>query len=317
MLKNKKIYLAASTLLLFFAFCLPLMAQKGPILKLRFYQGQRTIVYEPLTIVTSSYLSPFISANIPSSVDVEEERKQIRRVFNLIDVRLLTEAELAWTTFMKPRETISHVIRFDSREIFVAIAPSTMKMTEQVSILSISPYHFNISIAEQYGQEKIDLLNTEIIIPLKNVAVLGFESRDGIPYFLALHVLEPVPAGKKGPTVGGVVRGVVGTVGGGQIRTESGAVRAIGDIKPPRLIKKVEPIYPEEAKKAGVEGIVILEAETDEQGNIVRTKVLRSIPLLDQAAIDAVRQWKYEPAIIEGKPTGIVFTVTVSFQLRR
>ncbi len=95
---------------------------------------------------------------------------------------------------------------------------------------------------------------------------------------------------------------------------EAGAVRAIGDIKPPRLMHSVDPVYPEIARQARVEGMVILEVRADEKGNIVGAKVLRSIPLLDQAAIDAVKQWKYEPAIVNGKPTPILFTVTVRFQ---
>lgn len=284
---------------LFFILSLYLSAQTVPVLKLRFYQGERTITHEPLTIVTSSYLSPLISASIPSSVDPEEERKQIRRVFNLIDVRLLTEAELAWTTFARPRETLTHVIRFDSREIFLAISPS-MIITEQI-VGSLN--QFSISVAEQTGQEKIELLNTEIIIPSKSAAILGFEGRDGTPYFLALHLLTT--PGKKGLSTGGAMGGAIGPV------------RAVGAIKPPRLIKKVNPVYPEAAKAAGIEGIVILEVETDEKGNVVRTTLLRSVPLLDQAAIEAVKQWQYEPAIINGKPTGIIFTVTVSFRLNR
>ncbi len=93
-------------------------------------------------------------------------------------------------------------------------------------------------------------------------------------------------------------------------------LRAVGDVKPPKLIKKVEPIYPEEAKKAGIEGVVILEVTTDIYGRVADAKVLRSIPELDQAAIDAVKQWVYEPEIVEGEPKGIVFTVTVTFRLQ-
>ncbi len=94
------------------------------------------------------------------------------------------------------------------------------------------------------------------------------------------------------------------------------AVRAVGDIKPPKLIKLVKPIYPDEARKAGVEGVVILEMTTDIYGRVVNTKILRSIPELDQAAIDAVKQWVYEPMIIDGEPRGVIFTVTCTFKLK-
>lgn len=110
----------------------------------------------------------------------------------------------------------------------------------------------------------------------------------------------------------GVVGGVVGIYGG----ITSEPVRATGDIKPPKLLKMIEPVYPEVARQSRVEGIVILEAQTDVNGHVTNTKVRRSIPLLDQAAIDAVKQWVYEPKIIDGKPRGVVFTVTVRFQLK-
>jgi len=100
-----------------------------------------------------------------------------------------------------------------------------------------------------------------------------------------------------------------------QKEEESAPVRATGDIKPPKLIKMVKPIYPEIARQSKVEGVVIIEATTDKYGRVQETKILRSIPLLDQAAIDAVMQWVYEPFLIDGKPIGVIFTVTVNFKL--
>jgi len=108
--------------------------------------------------------------------------------------------------------------------------------------------------------------------------------------------------------VGGVLGGVVGEV--------EAPIRAVGEIKPPKLIKKVEPLYPEIARQARVEGVVIIEATTDMYGRVASVKILRSIPLLDQAAVDAVRQWVYEPMVINGKPRGVIFTVTVTFKLK-
>jgi TonB family protein len=93
-------------------------------------------------------------------------------------------------------------------------------------------------------------------------------------------------------------------------------VQAKGDVKPPKLIKKIDPIYPEEARKAGIHGVVILEATTDKEGKVVDVKVLRSIPELNQAAVDALKQWVYEPMIIDGQPQGVTFTVTVRFNLK-
>jgi len=63
-------------------------------------------------------------------------------------------------------------------------------------------------------------------------------------------------------------------------------------------------------------GVVILEAITDQFGRVISCQVLRCIPLLDQAAIDAVRQWLYEPMVINGRPRGVIITVTVTFELK-
>lgn len=108
--------------------------------------------------------------------------------------------------------------------------------------------------------------------------------------------------------------GKVGGIAGGVTGTKS-AVKAARDIKPPKLINIVEPDYPEEAKKAGIEGAVVLEATTDIYGKVIDTKILRSVPELDQAAMDAVRQWVYEPMVIDGEPRGVTFTVTCTFTL--
>ncbi len=112
----------------------------------------------------------------------------------------------------------------------------------------------------------------------------------------------------KGTKAKAIEGGVTGT-------DQKPAVRAMGDIKPPKLIKMIKPIYPEEARKSEVEGVVIVEATTDIYGRVIDTKVLRSIPVLDQAAIDAVEQWIYEPMIIDGAPRGVIFTVTCTFKL--
>ena len=63
--------------------------------------------------------------------------------------------------------------------------------------------------------------------------------------------------------------------------------------------------------------MVILEAVIDARGNVTTVKVLRSIQLLDQAAVDAVRQWRFTPTLLNGEPVPIVMTVTVDFKLQR
>ncbi|MDH5706384.1 MAG: TonB family protein [Candidatus Aminicenantes bacterium] len=125
-----------------------------------------------------------------------------------------------------------------------------------------------------------------------------------------------VERGVEGGVVGGVLGGVVGDVLREEAGDEEAPVRAVGEIKPPKIVKQVDPVYPETARQARVEGIVILEVTTDIYGRVAEVKLLRSIALLDQAAIDAVKQWVYEPMIINGRPRGVIFTVPVRFQLK-
>jgi TonB family protein len=86
-----------------------------------------------------------------------------------------------------------------------------------------------------------------------------------------------------------------------------------GDIRPPRKLVDVRPQYPPDALAAGTGGVVILEATIDEAGSVTDARVLRSIPALDQAALDAVRQWRFLPTTVNGQTVPVMMTVTVNF----
>ena len=78
----------------------------------------------------------------------------------------------------------------------------------------------------------------------------------------------------------------------------------------------IEPTYPVTARHAGIEGTVILEATIDASGAVQDVRVLRSIPLLDRAAMEAVARWRYTPTRLNGVAVPILLTVTVTFTLR-
>jgi len=99
-------------------------------------------------------------------------------------------------------------------------------------------------------------------------------------------------------------------------KAKAAAVRVGGKIKPPTKIKDVAPVYPAAAKTARVAGVVIIEATIGANGKVIDTKVLRSVPMLDQAALDAVRQWEFTPTLLNGSPVPVVMTVTVNFKLQ-
>ena len=96
----------------------------------------------------------------------------------------------------------------------------------------------------------------------------------------------------------------------------AGAVRVGGGIRPPTKTFDVRPVYPAIAQSARVSGMVIIEVRIGADGAVEDTQILRSIVLLDQAAIDAVRQWRFTPTLLNGVPTPLIMTVTVNFTLQ-
>jgi TonB family protein len=99
-------------------------------------------------------------------------------------------------------------------------------------------------------------------------------------------------------------------------KAKAEAVRVGGKIRPPTKVKDVKPVYPDAAKSGRVQGVVIVEATIGADGKVIDAKVLRSVPMLDQAALDAVKQWEFTPTLLNGKPVPVVMTVTINFKLQ-
>jgi periplasmic protein TonB len=135
-------------------------------------------------------------------------------------------------------------------------------------------------------------------------------------------------SGGEGGVEGGIEGGVAGGIVGGLIASAppppptppapaprpTVPVRIGGNIGAPALVKRVEPSYPDLALIAKVGGMVILEAMVGADGSVESVKVLRSVKFLDNAAIEAVKQWKYSPLILNGIPAPFILTVTLNFR---
>jgi TonB family protein len=148
------------------------------------------------------------------------------------------------------------------------------------------------------------------------------DERRGAERVLAT-VRQPAP-----PTgiVGGIPGGVAGGGRGGVATSvaqgappppppPANAVRVGGSIRTPTRTKYVIPVYPPIARNARVQGVVTLEATIGPDGRVQDARVLRSIPLLDQAALDAVKQWEFTPTLVDGKTVPVISAVTVNFSL--
>ena len=99
------------------------------------------------------------------------------------------------------------------------------------------------------------------------------------------------------------------------VPTRTTPVRVGGAIKEPPRLKVVQPVYPAAAMEARVQGVVVIECTIGGEGKVTDVKVLRGIPLLDAAAMEAVRQWEYAPTLVNGEPVPVIMTVTVKFSL--
>jgi protein TonB len=92
--------------------------------------------------------------------------------------------------------------------------------------------------------------------------------------------------------------------------------RVGGNIREPRRVFSVAPVYPAIARQARVQGTVVIQAVIGADGAVRDAQVQNSMPLLDQAALDAVRQWRYEPTQLNGVPVAVIMTVSVRFTLQ-
>jgi len=127
-----------------------------------------------------------------------------------------------------------------------------------------------------------------------------------------------VPGGIAGGSMGGVLGGVIGGMSSAPLAPKSvpkAPVRVGGRVKEPRLLQRADPVYPALAKQTHMQGSVVIDAVIDEHGNIIQMNVVSGPPLLIQAALDAVRRWKYEPTYLNEEPVPVQLNVTVTFRL--
>jgi TonB family protein len=247
-------------------------------IQLRLYQGFREAEPRQSDVVSAYSLEKIFSGNIFSEAEMSKEVKTLAKVFNLQKVKILMNASLVLK--VEKGEKTAEVFVLNGRKLVLLLT----KVAREKDM-------FAVEVKEKEDDAK-PLLGTDIVVPEGKTATLGFADSEEKIFFLTLH---------RGPD---------------QQSTDKDVQRLPKEGKGPKLIKKVSPVYPPEARQAGVEGTVILEATIDIQGKVTNVRVLKGEnDLLNKAAIEAIKQWQYEPVIVEGKPMQFVFTVTVRFAL--
>jgi TonB family protein len=206
---------------------------------------------------------------------------RLRASFNNPGLTLLTSGDLLWRADGPP--SVVQVVQVDGRDYALILTPRPVPGT----------VNFKVGVVEKGGAEKIKkvLLDTEIVLPDREVAMLGFRDSRENSYFVAFYV---------------------------RARKDSLAKDALR-LPPgerPRKIKDAKPAYPAEAQEKGIEGTVVLEAVIGADGRVKAAQTLSSpAPVLAEAAKAAVNGWIYEPYRIKGKAKEVAFTVTMSFRL--
>jgi protein TonB len=159
--------------------------------------------------------------------------------------------------------------------------------------------------------------NNQLVAPKvipKDIKIIKEEAE---PDPSAMGMQGGVPGGVAGGSMAGVLGGVIGGAGGGPPppKPMQSRIRQGGAVQAALLVNKVQPVYPPLARQTRASGTVRLHAIIAKDGSVQQLEVLSGHPLLVQAALDAVRQWRYRPTLLNGEPVEVDTTIDVIFSL--
>jgi|GEM_PF-1250344 len=276
------------TAILAFA-CIPtaFSSQEYLVIKLRLLTGTKKGMISSPQVITAYHLTPVFSGSIVSDFNVDRQIESLKRVFHLESVQILSEADLFWAP--DSREEAFHIVRLNGQEFIIRLQPEP---GENSSL-------FHIQVDESQEKEKRNLLNTQVILPYSQVAVLGFANSQQKPFFIAFHVEGGITGKPTGP---------------GSPETGMQKIAATPAVLP-RIISQKPLQYPEIARKARIQGIVTLTVKIDARGHVIQVLIQSGHPLLNNAAVEAVKDWIFEPHREHGQAVPAMFSLTVPFIL--
>ncbi|MCK4942068.1 MAG: energy transducer TonB [Candidatus Aminicenantes bacterium] len=247
--------------------------------QLRLYEGWREKDFITPRVISSYHLNPISQKMNFSNIPVSKERDSLKRVFNLKEVKLITFGNLIIQDKNKQK----------SSQLFVL---NQKNLTIELNMISQQKNQFQLNVIEN-EKKTAPLLETKIIIPHSKTVVIGFEDSEKKIYFISLFRASTGDAQK----------------------TKTIFRRTY---QKPELIERINPEYPEEAKEQGIQGLEILQAQIDISGKVSNLESIKTThSLLSQSAMVAIKQWKYTPGIVSGKPTPVPLTVLVNFILEK
>jgi len=166
-------------------------------------------------------------------------------------------------------------------------------------------------------QVQTDIINGQLRTPTKipeKVQMIKEEEAPP-PVMSASGVVGGVPGGVPGGQMGGVLGGILGNAPVVPKVATPQRVRVSQGVTQGLLIRKIQPTYPPLARQARIQGSVLLQAEISREGTIENLRLISGHPMLAPAAIEAVKQWRYKPYILNGEPVEVETQITVNFTL--
>jgi len=160
-----------------------------------------------------------------------------------------------------------------------------------------------------------DLVNGQLRAPTKIPEKVQMIKEEEAPPVMASGVMGGVPGGVPGGSMGGVIGGMINSTAAVPKIATPQRVRVSTGVATGLLIKKVQPNYPPLARQARIQGTVVLQAEISKEGTIQNLQLISGHPMLAPAAIEAVKQWRYKPYLLNGEPVAVDTQVQVNFTL--
>jgi periplasmic protein TonB len=161
-----------------------------------------------------------------------------------------------------------------------------------------------------------ELINGQLRTPTKiPEKIQMIKEEDTPPPMMGSGVIGGVPGGVPGGSMGGVIGGIIGASTAAVPKVAVQRVRVSSGVSTGLLIRKVTPNYPPLARQARIQGQVVLQAEISKEGTIQNLQLISGHPMLAPAAIEAVKQWRYKPYLLNGEPVAVETQVVVNFSL--
>ena len=160
-----------------------------------------------------------------------------------------------------------------------------------------------------------DLVNGQLRTPTKIPEKVQMIKEEEAPPAMAGGVMGGVPGGVPGGQMGGVIGGIINSTANIPKVATPQRVRVSQGVSQGLLIRRVQPNYPPLARQARIQGQVVLQAEISKEGTIQNLQLVSGHPMLAPAAIEAVKQWRYKPYLLNGEPVAVDTQVVVNFTL--